>query len=50
MREKCKELRVHIARYERLKSQTPDVIFLAGVAEVLKNCLAEKAALHPIAE
>ena len=48
--EKCKEIDIHIARYERLKGQTTDKIFLAGVAEMLKNCFAEKAALHPVAE
>jgi hypothetical protein len=50
MCEKCKEIDIHIARYERLKGQTTDKIFLAGVAEMLKNCFAEKAALHPVAE
>jgi hypothetical protein len=47
MCEKCKEIDAHIARYELLRGQKTDVIFLAGLAEVLKNYLAEKVALHP---
>ena len=43
----AKEIDAHIARFERLKDQTTDKIFLAGVAELLKNYLAEKVALHP---
>jgi hypothetical protein len=49
MCEKCKEIDANIVRCERLKSQTTDKIFLAGVAEILKNYLAEKVALHPVA-
>jgi hypothetical protein len=47
MCEKCKEIDAHIARYERLRAQTSDKIFLAGVDELLKNYRIEKAALHP---
>jgi hypothetical protein len=48
--EKCSEIDLHIARYEGLKGQTTDRVFLAGVAEVLKNYRAEKAALHLLAK
>ena len=47
MCEKCKEIDAHIARCELLRGQKTDVIFLAGLAEVLKNYLAEKIAMHP---
>jgi hypothetical protein len=47
MCEKCKEIDVHIARYESLKGQTTDKIFLAGVDELLRNYRIKKAALHP---
>jgi hypothetical protein len=36
MCEKCKEIDIRIARFERLIDQTTDKIFLAGVAELLK--------------
>jgi hypothetical protein len=48
--EKCSEIDLHIARYEGLKGQTTDRVFLAGVAEILRNYLAEKVALHPPAK
>jgi hypothetical protein len=48
--EKCNEIDVQIAHYERLKGQTNDRVFLAGVVEVLKNYLADKVALHPVAK
>jgi hypothetical protein len=34
--EKCSEIDLHIARYEGLKGQTTDRVFLAGVAEILR--------------
>jgi hypothetical protein len=50
MCEKCKEIDIRIARFERLIDQTTDKTFLAGVVELLKIYSAEKAALHPIAK
>jgi hypothetical protein len=47
MCEKCRELDENIAIYERMKTQSVDRVFLAGVDEILRNYCAEKAALHP---
>jgi hypothetical protein len=48
--EKCSEIDLHIARYEGLKGQTTDRVFLAGVAEILKNYQAEKSRSAPPGE
>jgi hypothetical protein len=47
MCERCKEIDAQIAHFAQLQREKTDKVFLAGLAEVLKNYLAEKAALHP---
>jgi hypothetical protein len=46
---RCHELDVQIARYERLRSQVTDNRLIDGIVDMLKGYAAEKAALHPVA-
>lgn len=49
MCKKCKEIDVHIARCERLQGQVTDKFLIDGIVDLLKEYVAEKVALHPVA-
>jgi hypothetical protein len=46
MCEKCKAIDAQIATCERLKRQVTDKLLIDGLADLLKDYSAEKAALH----
>jgi hypothetical protein len=46
MCEKCKQLDEKTARYQRIASKVTDEQTLKGIDTLIRNCEAEKAALH----
>jgi hypothetical protein len=47
MCERCAELDGKIEHYQRISTHVTDQLTLDGIAGLIKQMLAEKAALHP---
>ena len=47
MCERCAELDARIEHYKRIATYVTDQLTLDGIAGLIKQMLAEKAALHP---
>jgi hypothetical protein len=47
MCDKCRQLDHQIARYHEFMAKVPDTEFAKGLAKLIAEAEAEKAALHP---